>query len=205
MAAYAKELGPRLESGADRLVWQKAAGRVRKDIPHNEGRVTSPSFSGRAAAETRGSTRRSAAAATMVRRGPRERGGPRGAGAAGDAVWVVGRGWWEPGPAGRGVPQAARGLEAWGGRLAAILEPSALGLPRGARAGRPWRRAGGLKRGRSGLQRGLRPRAWLGPLEVALSSGTVGDGARIAFWPGFFTFLTYFSKAKQNHTLLSSR
>ncbi|XP_075620132.1 LOW QUALITY PROTEIN: large ribosomal subunit protein uL4 [Balearica regulorum gibbericeps] len=57
-----RRLGSRLGSAAGRPVWQKAAGRMRKDIAHSEERVTSPSFSGRAAAETGGSTRRSAAA-----------------------------------------------------------------------------------------------------------------------------------------------
>lgn len=43
----------------------------------------------------------------MVRSGSREPGGPRGAGAAGGPGWVVGLSWWEPVPAGRGVPRAS--------------------------------------------------------------------------------------------------
>ncbi|KAK2524393.1 hypothetical protein Q9233_009322 [Columba guinea] len=68
IAAHAKELEPGLGSGPASPVWQKAAGRVRKDMVYSEGRVTSPSFSGRGAAEADGSTRGSGVAAMACAR-----------------------------------------------------------------------------------------------------------------------------------------
>lgn len=80
----------------------------------------------------------------------------------------MGRGWWEPGPAGgRAVPRAARGLEAWGGR------PPFWSRPRSACQVEPvWGGRGGGRTAEEGLGRAAlhRRRGSLGPLKVTLSS-----------------------------------
>lgn len=172
--ASARGLAWWLAPGADRSARQSAAVTVRRRIAHSDGGVTSPSFSGRG----RGGDGREHH--TLLRR---HHGEARAA-----AAWRAGRGCGHGGCAAGGgsrqggarpggqspaEPPAARGLEAWGGRPAAILEPSALGLPRGAVWGARAAPAGGLRAGRG---RGSQPRAWLGPLEVSLSSGSAGGG-----------------------------
>lgn len=81
------------------------------------------------------------------------------------------------------------------GRPAAILEPSALGLPRGARVGRP---------GQAGRRAEEGPREGVAAESVAWAAGRqpvpgqCGRGCLAAFWQGAGIFLPYFSNTKQH-------